>query len=1290
MVPKQIVSPQGNKPVIGLVQDTLLACSIFSRRDCFLEKDVVMNLLMWLPNFDGKIPIPAILTPVELWTGKQLFSLLLQRTPINLHKYSNTRPKKQKETAWMSCTDTEVLVEQGEIISGILDKNCLARSEGGIIHLIWNEWGSEYCKFFLGQAQQLINNWLVARGYTIGIGDTIADETTVKAIHDIIVQAKAQVNELILLLHQGELEAKPGMTLIESFESDVNKVLNKARDDAGEYATVSLNRHNNIKTMVNAGSKGSFINIAQMVACVGQQNVEGRRIPYGFRQRTLPHFMKDDLGVDCRGFVENSYLRGLTPQEFFFHAMGGREGLIDTAVKTSETGYIQRRLVKAMEDVMVHYDGTVRNSLGDVIQFLYGEDGMDAIAVEGQTLESYSLNDQALEARYRYNFDHQNLGLGDNILHLEEIEEMKADPEIIELLEEEFKSIKADRDELRKSIIPKKEEERWPLPVNIRRLILNNQKQFNIEKLQQPSNLTPQEIIKKVKILCEERLKLIPGDDNVTKESQKNATQLLTIHFRAILASKRVLREFRLTREAFDVLLSEIESKFRQSIAHPGEMVGAIAAQSIGEPATQMTLNTFHYAGVSSKNVTLGVPRLKEIINVAKQTKTPSVTVYLQPDRANDNEFAKGVLTQLEHTTVRRVTAKTSIWYDPNPSTTTIPQDVDLVEMFAIDLDDNEFQPKQLSKWVLRFEFDKEQITDKKLELARIAEKIEANFDKYLHCVYADDNAENLVMRIRVRSLDEENDKSWMHSDFLKEVESAMLENITLCGIKGIHKVFMNEPMIPTVDESGSLSKRREWVLDTEGTALLAVLSVPDVDPKRTISNDVVEIINTLGIEAVRAALMNELRAVISFDGSYVNYRHLAILADVMTYRGHLLAITRHGINRAGSGPLMRCSFEETVDMIVEAATFAEEDELKGVSENLILANLPPLGTGAFDLLLNDTMLADAIDYGPEIFPDSGFVGSYTAQSPHKFDPSSTPMSSPYHDYGSGGFSGSPNFSPAHSPSRSPGFSPTSPGYSPTSPGYSPASPGYSPASPGYSPGYSGFSPTSPGYSPASPGYSPASPKYSPTSPGYSPTSPSYSPTSPSYSPTSPSYSPASPSYSPTSPSYSPTSPSYSPTSPGYTPTSPKYSPTSPSYSPTSPRYSPTSPSYSPTSPKYSPTSPSYSPTSPSYSPTSPKYSPTSPKYSPTSPSYSPTSPQYSPTSPAYSPTSPQYSPTSPKYSPTSPQYSPSSPGYSPTSPQYSPASPAYSPTSPTYTPTSPTYSPTSPTYSPTSPGYRK
>ncbi|CAB4056972.1 RPB1 [Lepeophtheirus salmonis] len=484
-------------------------------------------------------------------------------------------------------------------------------------------------------------------------------------------------------------------------------------------------------------------------------------------------------------------------------------------------------------------------------------------------------------------------------------------------------------------------------------------------------------------------------------------------------------------------------------------------------------------------------------------------------------------------------------------------------------------------------------------------------------------------------------------------------------------------------EQTGEFKSIAEWLLETDGTALMRVLSERDVDSIRTTSNDICEIFSALGIEAVR----------------------------------HLMAITRHGINRQDTGALMRCSFEETVDVLMDAASHAEVDPMKGISENIILGQLPRMGTASFDLLLD----AEKCKYGIEIPMNAAggmmggpglFFGSAASPSA-SMTPGMTPWAagatpgyvSAWSPPGSGMTPGGPGFSPSgqsdasglsprryvtksisiksdlrsHEPYPTSAYNMSSPGYSPTSPSYSPTSPSYSPTSPSYSPTSPSYSPTSPSYSPTSPSYSPTSPSYSPTSPSYSPTSPSYSPTSPSYSPTSPSYSPTSPSYSPTSPSYSPTSPSYSPTSPGYSPTSPSYNAASPSYSPASPSYSPSSPQYSPKSPGHSPQSPSYSPSSPKYSPTSPSYSPTSPNYSPSSPSYSPTSPNYSPTSPTYSPSSPKYSPSSPKYSPTSPQYSPTSPtsqGYSPTSPQYSPTGNQYSPTSPTYSPTSPTYSP--------------
>jgi DNA-directed RNA polymerase II subunit RPB1 len=1190
MVPKMIVSPQANKPVMGIVQDTLLGCRLITKRNTFIEKDVFYNILMWLENWNGKIPAPAILKPRPLWTGKQVFSLFIP--DVNVRRTAAWY--KEGEPDDFSPSDTQVLVEHGELLTGTLCKRTVGSGSGGLIHVIWEEHGPLAARGFINQTQLLVNYWLLQHSFSVGIGDTIADKKTMRSINDTISKAKADVKELLTQAQQKKLEAQPGRTMQESFESKVNQVLNKARDEAGNSAQGSLPDTNNVLRMVTAGSKGSFINISQMIACVGQQNVEGKRIPFGFVDRSLPHFTKDDFGPESRGFVANSYLRGLTPQEFFFHAMGGREGLIDTAVKTSETGYIQRRLVKAMEDVQVKYDGTVRNSVGDVIQFLYGEDGMAAEQIENQKLESLRMSKRQFEDAYLVDEKDRRTA---EWLAPHWLAELDASPDKRDVLAAEFKRLGEDRAQIREII--SSGDASIHLPVNMSRIIWNAQKRFGCAQRRMVTDLSPVEVADTVRKLTA-KLVVVPGDDPLSVEAQRNATVLFTVLLRSKLAAKRVLREHGLNRSAFLWVVGEVEERFKQAIAVPGEMIGTVAAQSIGEPATQMTLNTFHYAGVSAKNVTLGVPRLKEIINVAKKVKTPSLSVYLRKDVAQDRERAKTAQAKLEYTTLHSVTHSCEIYYDPDPKNTILPEDREFVASYY-EMPDEEVPLELLSPWVLRIELNREMMVDKKLTMPDVAERINDMFKSDLSVIFTDDNAEKLVLRIRI--INDENaaskgdDEAGGSGDdvFLKRIESSMLTQLRLSGVTDIRKVFIRTTTRPAFDGAEAYKTEQEWMLDTEGCNLLEVLNHPDVDHTRTQSNHLIETLEVLGIEAVRNALLKELRGVIEFDGSYVNYRHLAILVEVMTYRGHLMAITRHGINRVETGPLMRCSFEETVDILLEAAAFAERDMMRGVSENIMLGQFSNIGTGAFTLLLNEEMLHDAIEVA---LPVWGMDGSMT---PGRMTP------------GMGQQSPSFMLSPAG------GLSPFDPG-----------AVAFSPFNDGGIGGGFGFSPTSPGYSPTSPGYSPTSPAYSPTSPAYSPTSPAYSPTSPAYSPTSPAYSPTSPAYSPTSPAYSPTSPAYSPTSPRYSPTSPAYSPTSPRYSPTSPAYSPTSPAYSPTSPAYSPTSPQYSPTSPAYSPTSPRYSPTSPAYSPGGAAaelaagggatYSPTSPRYSPSSPVWSP----------------------------------------------------------------------
>ena len=453
ITPRQIITPQSNKPVMGIVQDTLTAVRKMTKRDVFIDKEQMMNLLMFLPSWDGKMPVPAILKPKPLWTGKQLFSLIIPGN-VNCMRLHSTHPDEENNGPyhWISPGDTRVLIENGELVMGILCKKTLGTSEGSLMHICQLEVGHRLNGLFYGDIQTVVNNWLLLEGHSIGIGDTIADPATYQDILTTISQSKIEVNEVIQKAHKDDLEPTPGNTLRQTFENMVNRILNDARDKTGGSAKRSLTEFNNFKVMVVAGSKGSDINVSQVIACVGQQNVEGKRIPFGFRKRTLPHFVKDDYGPESRGFVENSYLAGLTPSEFYFHAMGGREGLIDTAVKTAETGYIQRRLIKAMEACMVNYDGTVRNSVGQLIQLRYGEDGLAGEAVEFQQLKTITLSNSSFENKYK--FDSSNERQMRKLFTDEVLREMVGQSEVVAELEREWQQLCKDRIALRQ-IFPK-------------------------------------------------------------------------------------------------------------------------------------------------------------------------------------------------------------------------------------------------------------------------------------------------------------------------------------------------------------------------------------------------------------------------------------------------------------------------------------------------------------------------------------------------------------------------------------------------------------------------------------------------------------------------------------------------------------------------------------------------------------------------------------------------------------------------------------------------------------------
>ncbi|MEM0453560.1 MAG: DNA-directed RNA polymerase subunit A' [Sulfolobales archaeon] len=376
LVQEHILSPRYGGPIIGGIQDYISGAYLLSSKTTLLTKEQVSDLLAG-SGYEGPIPEPAILSPKVLWSGKQIISLLL---PPDF----NFRGKANISAGPLRCEDYEcfwdsyVVVKMGKLLMGVLDKKTLGSQQSeSLLHWITKEYGNSFSRRFMDNIFKMFLRFIEMRGFTMTLGDVAPPVKAVEEINEIVEEAKRKVFELIEQYKEGKLEPIPGRTLEESLEIRIMEVLADARDNAGEVATQYLDPFNNVFIMARTGARGNILNITQMAALLGQQSVRGERIRRGYDVRTLPHFKPGDIGPEARGFVRNSFVKGLTPIEVFFHAAGGREGLVDTAVRTSQSGYMQRRLINALQDLRIDYDLTVRTPNNSVVQFLYGDDGVD-------------------------------------------------------------------------------------------------------------------------------------------------------------------------------------------------------------------------------------------------------------------------------------------------------------------------------------------------------------------------------------------------------------------------------------------------------------------------------------------------------------------------------------------------------------------------------------------------------------------------------------------------------------------------------------------------------------------------------------------------------------------------------------------------------------------------------------------------------------------------------------------------------------------------------------------------
>jgi DNA-directed RNA polymerase III subunit RPC1 len=887
-VPQNLAVPKSGELLIGATQDFLTSAWIITSRDAFYTRSEFCQIVN---GFLGtgeriKLPMPTIIKPVELWTGKQIFSVLISpntenHLEINMEMKLKNWKKKDDEKPYLTEQDTFLVVYRGELLCGQVDKSAIGGGKTTLFAHMLKQFSPEVAVDRMSKLARMCARYLGNRGFSIGIGDVTPSRRLIVEKAKLVEGGYAECEKVITLAKSGKLEVQPGTSVDSTLESKLNGVLSELRDTAGGKTMEDLILHdyaNSPLIMSLCGSKGSKINIAQMIVCVGQQTLNGQRIPDGFVQRTLPHFDVNAREPAAKGFVKHSFFDGLTGTEFFFHTMGGREGLVDTAVKTAETGYMQRRLMKALEDLSVQYDNTVRSSNGSVVQFTYGDDGIEPTFTEDDDNPvNYSLLWNTVQTTTS-EIDYSN-------------------PSLRPLLPAQIKT--SVQKHLRSPTMQK-------YVALIRERIMTHFQEDVIDRLSQ----------------LRERIGLGSRKVDFPKLSDQ-AHARFGGHLDDQKLQSYVDQLLAVTETQIVKFFERVALKLHAVIAEPGTAVGGLCAQSIGEPCTQMTLKTFHFAGVASMNITMGVPRIREIINATKKINTPVMSIKLK--NPINEEQAKFIRGYTERTTLGDIASYIKERYRPKAPSCSIIIKLDQDRMRA-----------------LRVFVSAEKIAHAITEHKKL--KLKPHFVK----AFGRDKIEILPPPPESFLKAAGRRYSVKNVYFVLQALKALLPDVVVAGIDACSRCVIRQTKKDSKEHDGKVN---EYDVLTGGNDLLGVMAAPGVDPAQTSSNHILEVNRCLGIEAARTAIVHQINETMKSHSVKVDPRHLGLLADCMTYKGEVLGITRFGVSKMKDSVLMLASFEKTTDYLFDAGQRALKEPVEGVSECIIMGRPIPLGTGLFKVL---------------------------------------------------------------------------------------------------------------------------------------------------------------------------------------------------------------------------------------------------------------------------------------------------------------------------------------------------
>lgn len=966
-VSTQIITPQQSTPAIHLVQDAMLAAYKWTKSERYLNIREVMKLLIWTSGYRGFLPKPDKEENGEkYWSAHAIYSVILPNITYYAEDDDDDDSNKQP-----------LKISYGKMDSGVFSKKTAGSGISKIIHRIWKDYGSETTRIFLDDMMNLSMQWLLMDGFSIGLKDTFIDSKIMEENDKYIQEAYKKAEQNMALLRNGNYEIKySSLTQAEQYEFDMQQILADARAKSEKNVIKNLPKDNRMKTTVLSGSKGKPENITKITSCIGQQMLAGqKRLDTGYTHRTLPHYPKYDLRPEAHGFIQSNYLYGLNPSEYWMEAVAGREGVIATAIETASTGYLERKLIKVMEDLRVMYDGTVRNANNFIISHIYGGDGYDGCKVEKEKIDYFKWGKETFLKKYKWNEEELKESLTENA-YKEFIKNKSAN---YDLLEDELNIVWDDHELLRNDLFKGETKDIVIFsPVKFSSLLIWIENTCLLNK-KGKTDITPTYVIQRVKKLLKDLFVYEKKNSVIEKTNDRNTFKILV---RCYLFSKKLIYNYRINKEGLDMLILKINEYYLEGLVAPGEMIGIIAGQSISEPLTQKILDAFHSTGTNvglKTKIERGIPRFKEILSTtcSDNMKTPSLTIHLKENAINDgngvitkNEAIRrceNILDLIENTTLDKLLNDVNgsqIYFDPDENNTVIEEDEKWIkearELF--DKYDNN------SPWLIRLKFNSKKIQN--ITMDSIVQKLfqKIGSDVLSDIITTSINAPNVIMRIRVNTESDEPIKE------IKEV----LKKILLTQVKGIHGInggivmssektiiLPNDDYITPSDIEYKKIKDEKndnymiynFTIETDGVNLHKILSLSFVDKFKTESNDIYELLDVFGIEATREYIIRELQSIL---GDSVTKRHTSTLADAMTGTGVLVSVDRYGVNKTDTGVLSRATFEETTKMVTQASIYGEEeDNINGVSANIMFGQFFVGGTNSFDLMLDEELLTN-------------------------------------------------------------------------------------------------------------------------------------------------------------------------------------------------------------------------------------------------------------------------------------------------------------------------------------------